>query len=185
MNWLDIVLVAVLFITITSGWRRGLIRQLFDVTTVFASYIVALRYGTPFVLLLDKYVAPLAEWLPTWFSEATPLGFALGEIILRLIGFFILFFLVRLVFRLVGGLLHEIFCLPILGTINGLGGSLLGLIKGLLFMLIIVAVGQLIHTPFWQQSLQQSAIASFVIDILPLVYEQMVRFLFNTTLPTV
>ena len=176
MNWLDVFFLVLLFFTVTTGWRRGLIRQLFDVAAVIASYVVALRYGTEFVLWLNHFI-PLAQWFPAWFSDSASLGFSLGEVILRLLGFFILFFLVRLVFRLVGGLLHEIFSLPLLGTVNGMGGMLLGLLKGVLLVLIIVAVGQLIHTPFWQQALQQSVVASSVMEILPVVYNQMVHFL--------
>ncbi|EEG76443.1 CvpA family protein [Dethiobacter alkaliphilus] len=176
MNWLDVLLILLFIFSISMGWRRGLIRQLFDVAAVIAAYAVALFFGREFVLWLNNFI-PLAEWFPAWFSETSPLGFAVGEILLRLLGFFILFFAVRLVFRVVGGLLHSIFCLPVLGTINGAGGMLMGMLKGLLLILIIVAAGQLISTPFWQQTMQQSLVASVLLDILPVVYDQMVRFL--------
>jgi uncharacterized membrane protein required for colicin V production len=180
MNWLDIALLSLLGLTAAIGWRRGLVLQLFDVASVIVAYVVALRFGRDFVFVLDTYI-PVFRWLPRLMDNPTPFGFTLGDVVVRLIGFLLLFFLVRLLFRVVGGMMHSIFSLPVLGTVNALGGMVFGLLKGLLLGLILVAVGQLLETSFWASSLQESSLATFIMEIWPVIYEQMVLFLINGT----
>ncbi|MBS3885768.1 MAG: CvpA family protein [Dethiobacter sp.] len=175
-NWLDILIIMILLFSAVMGWRRGLVRQFFDVAAVLASYLVALSYGSQFILLLDSYL-PIFRWLPDWANNPTPFGFVLGDILLRLFGFALLFFLVRLLFRIMAGMAHSLFSLPVLGTVNALGGFGLGLLKGLLFALILVAVANLIGTPFWEKALQSSFVASHIMEIWPVVYQQMLHFL--------
>ncbi|MBS3901062.1 MAG: CvpA family protein [Dethiobacter sp.] len=175
-NWLDILIIFILLFSAIMGWRRGLVRQFFDVAAVFASYLVALRYGSQFVLLLDSYL-PFFRLLPAWVNNPTPFGLVLGDILLRLFGFALLFFLVRMFFRLLAGMAHSFFSLPVLGTVNALGGLGLGLLKGMLFALILVAVANLIATPFWEKALENSVAASHIMDIWPVVYQQMLHFL--------
>ncbi|MBS4008919.1 MAG: CvpA family protein [Clostridium sp.] len=175
-NWLDIVIIVILLFSAIMGWRRGLVRQFFDVAAVLAAYFVALRYGSQFIILLDSYL-PFFRFLPAWINNPTPFGFVLGDLLLRLLGFALLFFLVRLFFRLLAGMAHSFFSLPVLGTVNALGGLGLGLLKGILFALILVAVVNLIGTPFWEKALQNSLAASHIIDAWPVVYQQMLHFL--------
>jgi len=175
-NWLDILIIIMLFFSAIMGWRRGLVRQFFDVVAVFASYLVALRYGNQFIVLLDSYL-PVSHWLPAWANNPTQFGFALGDILLRIFGFVLLFFLVRLLFRLVAGMAHSLFSLPVLGTVNALGGLGLGLFKGLLLALLLVAVANLIGTPFLEKALHNSLAASYIMDIWPVAYQQMLHFL--------
>ncbi|MDW7652139.1 MAG: CvpA family protein, partial [Bacillota bacterium] len=68
MNWFDILLLAIVLFSAVMGWQRGLIRQLFDLASIVAAYIVALRYGSDFILWLDN-VVPLTRWLPAWLSS--------------------------------------------------------------------------------------------------------------------
>jgi uncharacterized membrane protein required for colicin V production len=183
-NWLDIVIIVLIFYSAVTGWRRGLVRQFFDLTAVFASYFVAVRYGGEFIAWFGQYV-PLTRWLPAWFATPLPGGFVLGEVIVRLLGFTVLFFATRLLFRLVAGLLHGIFSLPVLGTVNGLTGMILGLVKGLLLALILVAVLSLVSTPFWQQTLEESVTATSINYWWPIVYQQMTDYLLRDLLNTV
>ena len=176
INWLDIALIFILILSAAIGWNRGLMRQLFDFLGYFASYIVALRYGNAFVTLLSNYL-PQVPWLPAWLSQPTPLGFPVGDILARLFGFFLIFFAVRLLFKIAGGLLHGVFSLPVLGTVNGMGGLLFGFLKGLLLVLILIAAANLISTPYWQRTLIESNLASSVLKVLPVVYRQMMDFL--------
>jgi membrane protein required for colicin V production len=178
MSWLDLLILSLVIFSAVMGWRRGLVRQLFDLVSVIASYIVALRYGTEFILLIDSYI-PLFRWLPEWLNDPTPFGFALGDLVLRLLGFFVVYSLVRLLFRAVGELMHGIFSLPVLGTANGFGGMVLGALKGFLLVLLLVAVAQLIGTPFLEKTLRESTAASYIVSIWPVVYEQMVNIFLN------
>ncbi|MCR3921301.1 MAG: CvpA family protein, partial [Firmicutes bacterium] len=137
MNWLDILLFAIVIFFALVGWQRGLVRQIFDVVGVVASYFVAIRYGNDFILWFTRY-APLTEWFPQLFNNPTPLGFDLGDVIIRLIGFALLFGIVSLLFRITGNIAHSVFSLPVLDIVNGFGGLLLGAIKGILLGFIMI-----------------------------------------------
>lgn len=178
MNWLDAALLFLLFFAAVVGYRRGLVRQLFDLAGFFAAYYFALRYAAYITDWLIRYV-PFMESLPDYLTDPGPFGFNLGDILLRLISFFLIFMLIRLVLGLVGSFAHQVFSLPLLCTFNALGGSLLGLTKGVLLALILVAVLQLLSTPFWINTLEQSRLAAYVQAVWPVVYRQMIFFLFD------
>jgi uncharacterized membrane protein required for colicin V production len=178
INWLDIVILFLLAYSAVMGWKQGLVRQLVDVAGVIVAYFAALRYSRDFMLLIDGFI-PFFRWMPDFLDQPTMFGVTLGDIVLRLIGFFLLYFLVRLLFTMAGGMLHSLFSLPVLSTLNRLSGTVLGITKGLLFGLILVAVGSLLNTPFWDKSMQGSVIATYVMEIWPVVYEQMTHFLLN------
>src|SRR5690554_4848001 len=177
MNWLDIAIVAVVVFSALIGAQRGFVRQVFDVVGLIASYLVAIRYGNEFVVQISK-VIPLTEWFPQWFQQMTLPGFSLGDVILRLLGFLILFGLVRWLFSFAGNIVHGIFSLPLLNWVNGTCGLLLGLLQGVLFSLILVALAKLIGLPFLVKALEESTLAVAISAALPVIYEQMKTLLF-------
>ncbi|HZK25783.1 MAG TPA: CvpA family protein [Oscillospiraceae bacterium] len=178
MNWFDFLLVAIVVFFAIVGWQKGLVRQLFDLLGVIASYFVALRYSNQFVYWLNQYL-PLTLWFNQLFPTPTAWGIDLGAVLIRLVGFALLFGAVSLVFRTTGAAVHSIFSLPILDLVNGLGGLLLGAIRGVFLALILIGAANLIGTPFLARAVTESAIATTVLAVLPVVYEQMLRLLFT------
>jgi uncharacterized membrane protein required for colicin V production len=184
INWLDILLLVLIFYSAGSGWRRGLIRQLFDIAGIFAAYFVALRHGAAFMEWLGNYV-PINQWLPAWFSTPLPGGFILGDVLVRLLGFIVLFGIVRALVQVFAAIFHGIFSLPLLGTVNGLGGLVLGGLKGLLLAVILVAVLSLVGTAYWRVTLEESVVAESILYWLPIAYEQMLEILLSDLPPAV
>ncbi len=184
INWLDFVLLVLIFYSASGGWRRGLVRQLFDIAGIVVAYFVALRYSVLFTDWLVQYL-PFIRGLPAWFGTELPGGFILGDVLVRLLGFLILFGLVRALLKIFSSIAHGIFSLPLLGTVNGLGGLVLGGLKGLLLIIILVAVLKLISTPFWLLTLENSVIATSILYWLPIVYKQMLEILLTDLLTAV
>lgn len=178
MNWLDALMVAMVVFSALAGAQKGLVRQLFAVAGTIASYLVAIYYGNEFILQFSKFI-PLTKWFPHWFAQPTLLGISLGEIFLRLLGFFLLFSLMRLLFSVTGNTIHALFALPLLGLVNSLGGMLLGALQGVLIVLVLVAAAKLIPLPFLAEALEKSFFAERIFLVLPLVYEQMQALLFS------
>jgi len=183
-NWLDLVLAALVFYSAVTGWRRGLIRQFFDVAGIIAAYFIALSYSGSLLLWLERYL-PLDRWLPSWFAAPLPGGMALGEVLLSLAGFVLLFLAVRLLLSALAGILHNLFSLPLLGTANGFGGLLLGCLKGVFLALVAVGILSLFTTPFWRRTLEESAVATTLLHWLPYVYEQLTEVLLKGKVPAV
>ncbi|NLZ38449.1 MAG: CvpA family protein [Firmicutes bacterium] len=176
MNWLDLLLFTVIIYFAVTGWRKGLIRQLFDVAGTIASYFVALNYGSDFILWLENYI-PFSRILSQWLPHLTTQGVSLADVVVRLLGFILLYSVVIFAFRLAGNFAHHLFSLPVLGLLNGLIGMLLGTVKGVLLAMIIVGMMTLISTPFFTQPLADSFFAATVLSILPVIYEQMMNLI--------
>lgn len=184
INWLDLSLIVLVTYFTVMGWRRGLVRQFFDFMGIFAAYFIALRYGGAFILWLDRYL-PLARWFPAWFNTPLRDGIILGDVLARLLGFLVLFIVVRTLLNIFSEVLSGICSLPLLGTFNGLGGLALGAVKGVLIVLILVGVLSLLSTPFWIKTLEGSVVAESVHFYLPIVYEKMVHYLMQDIISTV
>lgn len=170
LNGLDVALLVLCFYLAVSGWRRGLIRQLFDITGIFIAYFVALQYSSVLISKISEII-PLEQWLSNGVGGGVLEGFDLAPVLLRIIGFLLLFALVRLGVQLVAGLFHSVFSLPVLGTVNGFGGLILGGLKGLLFSAVLVGLLSLINTHYWQNLLAGSRVAGAFRFWLPSLYE--------------
>lgn len=70
-------------------------------------------------------------------ASAAIAAYLAGEIA-RLFLFFLSFFLILLVWRLLSHILDLACKLPVLRTLNGAGGLIIGLLKGILFLLVLV-----------------------------------------------
>ena len=184
MNWFDLLLSVLVMYNTAGGWRYGLIRQLFDIVGIFIAYFIALNYGNTFTAWFTQYI-PFERILPKWFSTPSPGGFSLDGVLVRLLGFIILFLIVRALVRVAAKMLHGVFSLPLLATVNGLGGMILGLIKGVFLAVIIVTVASLLSGQFWQQAIDGSILASSLLSWLPIVYNQMLDILLSGLMPTV
>ena len=178
MNWFDFLLLGIVLFFAVVGWQRGLIRQVFDVVGAVASYLIALRCSNQFLSWLNHFF-PLTRWFNQLFPAATNWGAALGGVLIRLLSFLLLFAAVSLLFRMVGSAAHSVFTLPVLGFVNGLGGLLLGAVRGPILALILIGVTNLLGTPFIAQAVAESVIATTVLTVLPVIYEQMLMLLFT------
>lgn len=178
MNWFDYLLFAVVVFFAFVGWQKGLVRQIFDVAGVLASYFVALRFSNQFVGWLNQSL-PLTLWFNQIFPATTNWGLDLGDVVVRMLGFALLFGAVSLLFRATGAAAHSVFSLPVLDIVNGLGGMLLGAIRGFFLGIILIAVANLIGTPALSQAVSESVIATTVLTVLPVIYEHMLLLLFT------
>lgn len=177
MNWLDAFLAAVVVFSALAGAQKGLVRQLFGLIGTVVSYLVAVHYSNALVLQFGKII-PLTRWFPQWFQHPLLFGFSLGDVVLRLLAFFLLFSLVSVIFALAGNTVHALFTLPLLGLANRAGGMLLGAVQGVLVVLVLVAAARFIQLPFLAEALEKSMFADRIFAMMPLVYEQMKAWLF-------
>ncbi len=96
---------------------------------------------------------------------------------MRLLGFSIIYFAARLFFGVLSSLLHGIFSLPVLGTVNCFAGMILGTAKGLLLTLIMIAALSFVSVPLLQQAMEESVAATYFNYWWPVVYQQMTDYL--------
>jgi membrane protein required for colicin V production len=119
MNWIDLTLLVVLLLFGLRGYFRGLFREVFSLLGLVGGLIGAVRYG---------------EWLSGFVAgywNAPPL-------VLKGASFVICFFVIYVIFNLIGWLLHRSAKALFLQTVNRFGGILLGVGKGVALAALIV-----------------------------------------------
>jgi membrane protein required for colicin V production len=119
VNWVDPILLVILFLFGLRGYFKGLFRESFSLGGLIVGFIVAVRY--------DDFVAGWAA-----------LHWNLSSFILKGVAFVAIFFIVYFVFSLIGWVLHCSAKMLFLQTINHLGGIAVGLGKGAAITALII-----------------------------------------------
>jgi membrane protein required for colicin V production len=146
MNWLDIFLIILLIGATVGGFISGLIKTVFSLAGLIIGVILAGHY----------YVA-LSTYLPFIPTEKGP----------PISAFIIIFLAVMIIAALLGFLLTKLISAVLLGWLNRLGGALLGLILGAIFVaafLVIIA-----RYADAGGAISESAIAPVLLDRVPLI----------------
>ena len=145
MNWLDIVLIAVLALATFLGFRRGIIAMVLP--------IVGLIIG---VVLAGHYYGPVGGWLP--IDNQQHAGWA---------GYAIIIVVVLIVSVILASVLRRFIRLVLLGWVDRLGGAILGLAVGSLFCAAVLAA--CVKFGLGSGFVDGSGIATLLLDWLPAV----------------
>ena len=117
MNWLDVLILALLVITLVLGLVKGLVRQIVGIASVIAGLILAVLYFKPVSSLIR--------------------GFVSSDLLRHFIGFLAVFAAVLAAGSLLGWLLGKAMVGP-LRFLNHFAGGALGLVKGVLISGVVV-----------------------------------------------
>ena len=131
----DFILLFILGCSVIIGVKRGFIRELFSLVSWVVAFFVAITYA--------KVLAPL---LPAALTH---------ELVRWIISFIVLLILVRVVMMLLVGVVDALLGLGGLAGFNRMLGSLFGLARGALLVLILVLIGGLTaipQEPFWKNA---------------------------------
>lgn len=129
MNWIDILLIAIVLLSALSGFRKGFIVGALDLALLLGSFLFALwsyQYGSA---LLNKYVPSLGVW-------SQPLAFMLIIIFVRII----LSVIINSLLRVTPKEAHQNF-------VNRFLGIAPGIINGVIYAIIVAAL--LLATPLF------------------------------------
>jgi membrane protein required for colicin V production len=140
MNWLDIVIIVALILTIVMGLWSGLIMVLF----LLAGTIVG-------ILLAGAYADALGSKLT--FLDA---GGA------HMLGFLIILVGAIIVATILGSLLKMIVKSAVLGVVDKVGGAILGLLVGAIFIGAILTICLKYLGP--SDAITSSSLAGFLVD---------------------
>jgi len=146
-NWIDIVLLVILAVTVLLGVFKGFVKQVIGLLAVLIGLILAVNY----------YKVG-AEFFHTWINNDTLNSF---------LGFIAIFFIVILM----GGVLSFIFMKMMKGPlklINQLLGGAIGLLKGVLICGVLVF--GLFVFPFNKDALHQSLLAPYCVQVTKSIF---------------
>ena len=145
MNWLDVVFVFILLLSILSGLKKGMLLQLLDLFGFIVSWILALKLGPVVGESLDG-IFNISAFLQSLDIEF--LSFLhLEEYAVTLIGVFTVLTLSGIVLLFLGRVLRLFSSLPLIKQFNSLFGAAFGAVKGILFILFIIILLNFVPHP--------------------------------------
>ena len=145
MNWVDIVLIIYLIISIISGFGQGLVRSVLSIVGLIVGIVLASNFYQQF---------------------AGVLGFISNRDIAEIVAFIIILGVVMIAAAILGSLLKNLLKALMLGWVDRLGGAVFGLLLGALSASAVLAIIlKLTNTDL----IANSAIAGFLLDKFPLV----------------
>jgi len=145
MNWVDVVLIIFLVISVFSGIAQGLIRSLLS--------IVGLIFG---IVLASNFYQQLGG----------ALGFISNPDVANIVAFVIILAAVLIAAAIVGALLKGLLKALMLGWADRLGGAVFGMFLGALSASAILAI---VVKYTGTNLITGSAIAAFLLDKFPII----------------
>ncbi len=146
MNWLDIVIIVAIAITIFAGVRIGIIKAILSLAGVIIGIILAGRYCVPFSELLS--------FIP-WAGVAEVVAFAI-----ILIG-------VMVITAVLSRWLRRAASMMLLGWVDHLGGAVFGLLLGAILCSALLAIW--VKFLGIDEIIIESTLATILLDKFPLV----------------
>nr|WP_277397850.1 CvpA family protein [Natranaerofaba carboxydovora] len=142
-----------MFFAVFQGAKLGFVYQLFSVLQLLAAYIISVSYF---------------QELSDFFNEVLNLGgFLEGSILVNIAAFLILFFVTKTLISFVGGIIGISTFLPVVSTLNRVLGGAFGLIKGIIVVMIVMAIMFVLPWGFFQESLWESQVFLFWLEFWP------------------
>lgn len=162
MSWIDIGIVLLLIGALVQGYSRGLIKEAFTLLGIVVALYVAWRFSGDLSQSL-KGVVPL----PDSISEGVWGLLPLDQALYGLLAFVVIFVIVRILLSFLAGILTQLFRVPVLAQINGLGGAAFGFLKA--FVVILVTINLLAILPWesGQAAVEQSALSQGLLELTP------------------
>lgn len=163
LDWIILVLLAA---GTVWGYHRGLIRQLVSLTGLIAAYYLAYKYYEEAAVLLRRWFS---------FTDRESLQnykFLIDKLhietyVSNAIAFALLFFLVKIVWTVLGRIFHLLATVPGLNLVNRSTGALLAAAEVLVLVIVAVNVMTVIQLPEVQRALEESVTAPYLIKGLP------------------
>jgi len=144
MNWLDIVIIVVIALSVFNGLRSGLIKMLFSVAGIIVGIILAGRFADDF--------AGVLTFIPDDWA--------------KIAAFAIILVAVMIVAWILGTVLSKLISLVLLGWVNRIAGAVLGLFIGAFLMGAILSIWVNYLGP--SETVSNSALANFLLDKFPI-----------------
>ena len=145
MNWLDIVFIFILLLSVFSGLKRGMMLQLLDLFGFIVSWLLAFKLGPGVGQVLDE-LFNISAFLSSLEIELFSI-LHLEEYAVTLMGVFAVLAVSGVVLLFLGRVLSLFTSLPLIKQFNSLLGTALGAAKGVLFILILIILLNFVPHP--------------------------------------
>ncbi len=128
MNFVDILIWAVLLLFVVKGFMKGLVKEACSLIGLLAGGWAACKYHH----FLAEAVRTLIH-LPQYFAE--------------ILSFILIFAVIGALFYLLGHLLTVVCKIMLLGWVNRIGGVIFGLLEGAFILCLVLYFGSMLPAP--------------------------------------
>lgn len=170
--WIDWVMLGILALSVLNGLTRGLVKQALGFAGLFVSLYLA-----------DRWAPAVAHWLNSSFDVSTHIrGFLLPILgdyrleptVLAVLSYLLVWCFVSAAFGILGLFLESVTKLPIISSVNRLGGAILGALKGGVIVFIIASLLSFLPASTKLGALgQRSYVGAQVRYISPVFYQHL------------
>ncbi len=164
---IDLVVVGIIWIIATIGYKRGLIKTMYGIVAFLLAAVLTALYHqqvADFIMKFDfvqntmgkisqgiasKFIPSDTSIMPVWMNnsvsealKAAGMGVAekVMQIIITALTVVVTFIGIKILLGFLVGILDKIAKLPVLDTLNCAGGMLFGVIKGVIVVLVLCAL---------------------------------------------
>jgi len=178
---LDLMLALFLISGIVIGLKRGLISQLFHMTSSIVALIAAYAAHDAVGERLSKiFPAPTFDGNGHFLFLAHTVN--MDKLFYGTIAFLIIFVAVKIALSFLASILSIVASLPIIRQFNMIGGGILGFLEIYVVLLVLIVLGTFLPINGIQTQLQHSVIASAMINHTPIVSDYVKQLIaFNPT----
>lgn len=165
---LTLAILIFLLVGLLVGLRRGLILQVIHITGFIVAFTVACLY-------YDELAPKLHLWIPfpsMGNTDSLKMLFnsvGLDTAYYNAIAFAILFFVTKIIWRMLGSMLDFLAHFPIIKQLNHWGGGILGFVEVYLVMFIILYIAALLPMGAVQESIRGSFLAEAIVKDTPIL----------------
>ena len=169
-----------LFLGIYKGYNKGLLKQLFSFISVILGYIISLLLSSRLAFLLSE-VFPVNKDISNAFTS-TLTDLNISSAYHRVISFFIIFFLIKFIFRVLLNTVGVFAKLPVIKTANKLLGAVLGFLEiyivifVIVYLLFVLQINIDIHS-----QLEKSILANIIFEQTPILSKNLLGLFFEYT----
>lgn len=156
MDWLSIVILVLLAIDFIIGFKRGLIRQVFDLLGIVLAVLAAARFGPAATVSIVRPLLPAAS-----------------EQVVSVLGFVVVFLATLVVMELVSHGVGLIAKMPGLSVLNGLGGALFRVARGAILISVVLSLVVALEIPAAGELIQGSSIAQTLQPVAGLLWSEL------------
>ncbi|WP_188206360.1 CvpA family protein [Alkalibacillus aidingensis] len=167
----DIILLILLIFGFLLGLKRGFILQLMHLVGFIVALIVARLYYQDLAAIIELWI-PNPNLSDEHFWASLMDTFSIADAFYNGMAFIIIFIIVKIIMQIIANMLNFVANIPILNSLNNFLGAIIGFIEMYFIIFIILFLFSLISVEFIQDTVQNSVIASFMIEKTPIFSER-------------
>lgn len=175
----SLILFILLILGFLIGLKRGFILQILHLTGFIVAFVIAILYFRDLAEHLELWI-PYPQLSEDSFWGDLSNSVDLEHAFYNAIAFFVIFIVIKIIMQIVANLLDFVAHLPVLNSINNLLGAIFGLIEMYVILFVILFFASLVPMDMVQDLINDSALATFIIEKTPVISEQLKDKWFTT-----